>query len=98
MKQLQRDGVAIVGGVMLVSHRAESSRTPLYFSSLPGVPSGDQARSFGMFARPTVLLAAVLLPAVAAAQGIEYAPSTSQYHIVSKTHGSQEAMGQKNDF
>ncbi|HJQ21494.1 MAG TPA: hypothetical protein VJ867_14185 [Gemmatimonadaceae bacterium] len=50
-----------------------------------------------MRARP-VLLAAFLIPAAAVAQGFEYAPSTSQYHISSKTHGSQEAMGQKNEF
>jgi hypothetical protein len=51
-----------------------------------------------MFARPTVLLAALLLPATAVAQGFEYAPGTAQYRIVSKTHGAQEAMGQKNEF
>lgn len=51
-----------------------------------------------MFVRPTVLLAVFLLPAVAAAQGFEYAAGTSQYRVTSKTHGSQEAMGQKNEF
>ena len=51
-----------------------------------------------MFARPSALLAALLLPAAALAQGFEYLPGTSQYRISSKTHGSQEAMGQKTEF
>jgi len=48
--------------------------------------------------RPTALLAALVLPAALSAQGYEYAPGTSQYRITSKTHGSQEAAGQKNEF
>ena len=51
-----------------------------------------------MFARPTVLVAILCLPAASFAQGFEYAAGTSQYRITSKTHGSQEAMGQKNEF
>jgi hypothetical protein len=51
-----------------------------------------------MFARPAALLAVLCLPAAALAQGFEYASGTSQYRITSKTHGSQEAMGQKNEF
>src|SRR5436190_24077385 len=51
-----------------------------------------------MFARPAVLLAVLCLPTAAFAQGFEYAAGTAQYRITSKTHGSQEAMGQKNDF
>jgi len=43
-------------------------------------------------------LALVLLPAVAGAQGFEYAPSTSQYRITSATKVAQEVMGQRQEF
>jgi len=53
-----------------------------------------------MFGRPSHLLLALALavPATAIAQGFEYAPSTGQYRISSKTKGAQEAMGQKQEF
>jgi hypothetical protein len=38
------------------------------------------------------------LPVAVAAQGFEYAPTTAQYRITSKTKGAQEAMGQKQEF
>lgn len=53
-----------------------------------------------MFARATHLALALTLavPTAAIGQSFEYAPSTGQYRITSVTKGSQEAMGQKNDF
>jgi hypothetical protein len=45
-----------------------------------------------------VLVLSLALPAAASAQGFEYAPSTGQYRISSKTKGAQEAMGQKTEF
>jgi len=53
-----------------------------------------------MFGRPShlVFALALILPATASAQGFEYAPSTGQYRISSKTKGAQEAMGQKQEF
>ena len=38
------------------------------------------------------------LPSVASAQTLEYAPGSGQYRVASRTVGSQEAMGQKQDF
>ena len=53
-----------------------------------------------MFARPAhlVLALSLALPGAVIAQGFEYAPSTGQYRITSKTKGAQEAMGQKTEF
>src|SRR6185436_559847 len=53
-----------------------------------------------MFVRPSrlVLALSLALPAAAAAQSFEYAPSSGQYRISSKTKGAQEAMGQKQEF
>lgn len=51
-----------------------------------------------MSVRPIVLLATLILPIAAGAQAFEYATGTSQYRITSKTHASQDAMGNKNEF
>ena len=53
-----------------------------------------------MFGRASrlVLVLSLTLPATAVAQGFEYAPSSGQYRISSKTKGAQEAMGQKQEF
>lgn len=51
-----------------------------------------------MSVRRIALLGTLVLPVAAGAQGFEYAAGTSQYRITSKTHASQEAMGNKSDF
>jgi hypothetical protein len=44
------------------------------------------------------LSAGAVTPALAAAQGFEYAPGTGQYRITQTTKVAQEAMGQKQEF
>lgn len=53
-----------------------------------------------MFARSRRLALVALLaaPTLAAAQDLTYAIGTSKYRVTSKTTGSQEAMGQKQEF
>lgn len=53
-----------------------------------------------MFVRSSrlVLALSLALPAAGIAQAFEYAPSSGQYRISSRTKGAQEAMGQKQEF
>ena len=55
-----------------------------------------------MFARSgrlaLALVLAVPVASVAGAQGFQYAASTGQYRVSTKTKGAQEAMGQKQEF
>lgn len=53
-----------------------------------------------MFVRSgrVALALCLAVPAALGAQGFQYAPSTGQYRVTSKTKGAQEAMGQKQEF
>lgn len=48
--------------------------------------------------RRLALAVAMFVPALASAQKLSYSPGTSQYRVTTKTVGSQEAMGQKQEF
>jgi hypothetical protein len=45
-----------------------------------------------------VIAAALLTPSTLSAQAFEYAPSTGQYRVTSKTTGAQDIMGQTQQF
>jgi len=53
-----------------------------------------------MFSRANrlALVMSIALPAIAIAQGFEYATGTSQYRITQKTSGTREMMGQKQEI
>src|SRR3954470_1753131 len=53
-----------------------------------------------MFARVSRLatVLALVSPFALRAQGFEYAPATGQYRVTSHTTGTQEAMGQSQEF